>query len=375
MKTMINQDIQQQRNQQYRYVNINDTDPLQRKQENFFYVGENISLVANLADSFQMGYASAVNLQQALSFMNELQKDNFQFKGVMIDVPLHKMQLTKFVKYISGSSFARLPLVYVSTYLSEAETNELSAANAVDDIVHPVRDIFTIGERMDFLAKVKNDAIERSKSSVSQRTKVLSVCNAMLKRTIDIVFASVLLVLALPIMALIAVLIKLESSGPVFHNAYRAGCGYRVFKFYRFRTNKVGTARLVSSLSQISAFRDNGASFISAYMETSLTRLGGFLRRTSLDELPQLLNVLKGDMSIVGNRPLPLNEAVKLTNDEFAERFNAPAGLTGLWQISMENEQFRVSLDLEYARQHDLLLDLEILVRTPSAWYRKMMRS
>ena len=369
---MIKQNILPQRSSNYRFVKIPETSSQQRKQENLFYVGENLSLVSNLADSFQMGYASAINLQQALSFMEELNKDNLQFKGIMIDVPLHKMQLSQFNKYIAASAFSQIPVLYVSTHLSEKESAELSAANAVDDIIHPVRDIFTIGERMEFLAKVKKEASTRTKTHEPQYISVINFLNACIKRSIDILISSILLLVLSPVMAFIAILIKLESCGPVFHNAYRAGKGYRVFKFYRFRTNKVGTARLVNSLSQITVFGNNSAGFINAYMENGLTRLGKFLRLTSLDEIPQLLNVLKGDMSIVGNRPLPLNEAAQLTNDQFAERFNAPAGITGLWQISSENEQFRVSLDLEYAREHDLLLDLEILMRTPLAMFRKM---
>ena len=178
-------------------------------------------------------------------------------------------------------------------------------------------------------------------------------------------------------MALVALLIRLDSRGPVFHNSYRAGRGYKVFKFYRFRTSKVGAARLVTSLSQVNLFRDNGASFMKACDENSLTPVGRFLRRTSLVELPQLVNVLKGDMSLVGNRPLPLHKASALTSDEFAERFNAPAGITGLWQVSGKEKDGgeRIRLDLVYAREHNVWMDAKILWRTPAAVWRKMKKA
>ena len=101
-----------------------------------------------------------------------------------------------------------------------------------------------------------------------------------------------------------------------------------------------------------------------------------FIRKTSIDELPQLFNVLRGDMSIVGNRPLPLYEAEKLTTDEFAERFNAPAGITGLWQVTKRgqanmSELERINLDIDYARKLSLSGDIKILLKTLPAMYQK----
>jgi lipopolysaccharide/colanic/teichoic acid biosynthesis glycosyltransferase len=116
--------------------------------------------------------------------------------------------------------------------------------------------------------------------------------------------------------------------------------------------------------------------FFKVVNDPRITKIGSFLRNTSLDELPQLFNVLKGDMSIVGNRPLPLYEATTLTTNEWAERFMAPAGITGLWQISkrgsedMSNEE-RVLLDIDYARHRSLKGDLKILLKTPSALIQK----
>jgi lipopolysaccharide/colanic/teichoic acid biosynthesis glycosyltransferase len=131
-------------------------------------------------------------------------------------------------------------------------------------------------------------------------------------------------------------------------------------------------------LENLNQYRNNGQlpAFFKIQDDPRVTKVGAFLRKTSLDELPQLFNVLKGDMSLVGNRPLPLYEASTLTTDEWAERFMAPAGITGLWQVSkrgkenMSNEE-RILLDIMYARTRSLKGDLKIMFQTPGALIQK----
>ena len=113
-----------------------------------------------------------------------------------------------------------------------------------------------------------------------------------------------------------------------------------------------------------------------------ITRLGRFLRKYSIDELPQLFNILRGDMSVVGNRPLPLYEAERLTSDEYIERFMCPSGLTGLWQVEKRGQAGKLSpellsllgreqLDIEYARRMSPWFDLKIILRTFTAFIQK----
>ena len=114
---------------------------------------------------------------------------------------------------------------------------------------------------------------------------------------------------------------------------------------------------------------EKSAAFIKIVNDPRTTRVGRFIRKTSLDELPQLFNILKGDMSLIGNRPLPLYEAEKLTSDNSIERFNAPSGLTGLWQVTkrgkaMVSETERIELDKQYAADWSLTTDLKIFLRT-----------
>lgn len=194
------------------------------------------------------------------------------------------------------------------------------------------------------------------------------------KRIFDILVSGTFLFLVSPIMLLIALIIKLESRGPIFYISKRAGTGYKVFSFLKFRSMSNGADKELSKLMHLNQYEnkdENGANpvFFKIKGDPRITKFGKFLRDTSLDELPQLINVLRGDMSIVGNRPLPLYEAQQLTKDQCALRFMAAAGITGLWQVSKRgkaemSEDERISLDIDYAKNNSFKSDLSLLLRT-----------
>jgi len=194
------------------------------------------------------------------------------------------------------------------------------------------------------------------------------------KRAMDIILSFMALLLLSPILLIVAIVIKLESKGPIFYISKRAGNGYRVFDFYKFRSMRQDADK---QLHKLAAQNQYGKStFFKIKNDPRITRFGSFLRTTSIDELPQLINVLKGDMSLVGNRPLPLYEAEQLTRDGIAYRFLAPAGITGLWQITKRgkddmSEEERIRLDMIYARKYSFLYDLKILMGTFPALLQK----
>lgn len=178
-------------------------------------------------------------------------------------------------------------------------------------------------------------------------------------------------------MLLIAMIIKLESRGPVFYISKRAGRGYRIFNFYKFRTMRLDAESQKDAVKHRNEYNeDQGCVFFKITNDPRATRFGRFLRNSSLDELPQFFNVLLGDMSIVGNRPLPLYEAAMLTTDEWSKRFMAPAGITGLWQIRKKDRhcmsvEERIKLDITYAQKQNFLFDLWIIAHTPPALIQK----
>jgi len=198
------------------------------------------------------------------------------------------------------------------------------------------------------------------------------------KRIVDVAVSFISLFLLSPVLLLIAILVKLESKGPVFYIAKRAGSGYRIFNFFKFRTMRVGAADELKELAHLNQYGGNPKDgvFFKIKNDPRISPFGQFLRSTSLDEIPQLMNVLIGDMSLTGNRPLPLYEAEKLTRDQMAWRFLAPAGITGLWQITKRGKENmlpeeRIALDMEYAMKNSFWLDLKIMFSTIPALLQK----
>lgn len=236
------------------------------------------------------------------------------------------------------------------------------------------------------------------------------------KRVADVVVSSTLLLILSPILLLIAISIKIENPcNAVVIRSRRVGKDYRHFDFFKFnalrpdahcfssqveqlRQRNAPAPAVISSQRQlalqaidqydssVALFSDEGwiserashaepdeeVQFIGIHEDPRLSRVGRLIQTFSLDELPQLWNVLRNDMSLVGNRPLPLEQAEKLTTDEFIQRFMAPAGITGLWQVTQRGRSdadtiSRKQLDVEYAKRCSFWLDLYILLKTPLA--------
>jgi lipopolysaccharide/colanic/teichoic acid biosynthesis glycosyltransferase len=186
------------------------------------------------------------------------------------------------------------------------------------------------------------------------------------KRLIDLFFASIALVFLWPLMLAIALAVKLESPGPGIYRSLRAGKWGRKFACYKFRTMVAEADELKRNLRFLNQRR---GPFFKIDGDPRVTRLGRFLRKYSLDELPQLWNVLKGDMTLVGPRPHPLDD-VELYGPGHYGRLEVKPGLTGLWQVTARaNPSFEtcMALDLGYIQNWSLLLDFQILFWTAPA--------
>lgn len=313
-------------------------------------------------------------------------------------------------KLRSDPKMANVPLILLTGKLSPALIQRARALGA-DDIFDGN---FTQGDllqRLQFLFKKKR--YESNKAA--QRVQPLQVKTPLWKRLFDVVVVGSALLVLSPVFLLVALLIRLDSKGPIFYKSKRVGSGFKIFDLYKFRTMRTNADKLVKDMASLNIYnrtetatesasvlcasclqqgrdtcerplfwdgqevceltyqreKEQKAAFMKFQNDPRITGVGHFLRNTSLDELPQLVNILKGDMSLVGNRPLPVYEAEKLTTDDKIMRFAGPAGLTGYWQVMKRSkkkaeisEDERIELDIYYVKNFSFQLDMKIILMT-----------
>jgi exopolysaccharide biosynthesis polyprenyl glycosylphosphotransferase len=188
-----------------------------------------------------------------------------------------------------------------------------------------------------------------------------------LKCLLDLIAASFIHILISPIFLVISVLIKLDSPGPIFYKQYRVGLKGAHFQVWKFRTMVVNAGELQKELEAQNEIK--GGVLFKIKDDPRITKIGKFLRRYSLDELPQLINVLQGEMSLVGPRPLPLRDVERFSKDHFLRHEVLP-GITGLWQVKGRSNVDSDDVfywDIIYILQWSLALDLNILFQTVKA--------
>lgn len=302
-------------------------------------------------------------------------------KAIICDFTLSDGNAFSFYNKLKSNLYLKhIPFIVLAKNVSPEE--KLKALKlGIDDFYIDEFNGVTICERIDFISKFKKQVVRKEYVREINLNYFLPMIKLpVAKRILDIVITLITLVLISPLFLIIAILIKIESKGPVFYVSKRAGTGYRIFDFYKFRTMRIDADSQIQHLMHLNLYghRDGSkAAFLKIENDPRITKMGRFLRNTSLDELPQLINVLKGDMSLVGNRPLPLYEAELLTRDQWAKRFLAPSGITGLWQVTKRSkdgemsDEERMELDIAYVDKASLWFDLIILLKTFPALLQK----
>lgn len=363
---------------------INEVSP----EEQMIFISRNNELFTQLSKQFK----SSVRLGSILKSIEFIKQNQHNLKGQWLTVifdnycTIGDLELLHRSINSAGLSEKTIIILHVDQANSKGEMNLRALAPYLNDIVNVLQNESFLSKRLNFLRKIATkkhnlkplffaDFLSFEKSaSIPSTTKYIG------KRIVDILISGTLILLLSPVFLIIALLIRMEGKGPIFYTSKRAGKGYKIFDFYKFRTMVPDADKKVAELlakNQYSTDGSNGPVFFKLKDDPRITRLGTYLRNTSLDELPQLFNVFKGDMSLVGNRPLPLYEAETLTTDSFAERFMAPAGITGLWQVKKRGHagemsiEERINLDIEYAKKHSFMYDLWIMVSTPKALLQK----
>lgn len=304
------------------------------------------------------------------------------------------------------------------------ETVTKALQKKIDDVYIKPTKAETIISRILILKKIKPLAASVS----TNKTPLIPYKTPFFKRTFDIVFASIGLLLISPLLILFVFAIRFESKGKVYYISKRVGSGYKVFDFYKLRSMYTNADKRLQELSHLNQYlkeahptqskKENQAqnpishpiknesstligdentiseaehlkakkekqetAFVKFENDPRITKVGHIIRKLSIDELPQLINVIKGDMSIVGNRPLPMYEAELLTTDDWTDRFHGPAGITGLWQVEARGKSSKMSpeerkgLDNKYSEiaksRFSFWKDIWIILRTIPAVFQK----
>ena len=289
--------------------------------------------------------------------------------AIMCDYDYLKAENFKFLDIVrSDKDLRKLPFfIHTDNPFSVNRTEALQ--RGIDDCVDAPIDWQEIQKRIDFWTKHKASIRALAIKTPSKPRPIVSAA----KRMFDIVGASCLILALSPILIGTAIAVRLNSKGPVIYRSKRVGAGYQTFDFLEFRSMYKDADQRLKDLIHLNQYTDSDDDcFIKIKNDPRITTVGKFIRKTSIDELPQLFNVLRGEMSLVGNRPLPVYEAELMMRNNWAERFLAPAGITGLWQVTKRGKNDmstseRVALDIRYARENSFWYDIKLLLKTFSA--------
>lgn len=348
--------------------------------------------------------------------LHKAMENTLIYKAIITDDELLGSNGISLHKTLNTFGYGKIPFMVILDQVDN-EQRKLAMNESIAEIFSKPVDQRALRTRVPYL--VENYTNRVAKDVAAKEFKL-----PLTKRIFDITFSGLALLMLSPLFLLIAIMIRAESKGKVFYYSLRVGSGYKVFKFYKFRSMFTGADAKLKDLSHLNQYNvakpvpaatdvavkelcefceqagtgcrnplyaDNkivcetlynrqkesnlDSAFIKIKNDPRITRVGNFIRNTSIDELPQLWNVFIGDMSIVGNRPLPLYEAEKITTDKYSLRFMAPAGITGLWQVEKRgrgemSEEERLNLDNNYAKTHSFGNDIKLIMRTIPALFQ-----
>ena len=327
--------------------------------------------------------------------------------------------------------------VILLTHELTSEDREVYQKCGINDTISVDASVTELNKKIQFISEREGMLFDEQ----SAKHRILKFKIPIWKRLFDIIVSLFAIIILSPVFIITAIAIRMESKGPVLFKSKRVGTNYTIFNFLKFRSMYVDAEDRLKEVAKEAGNQyaeqkmdgekedkavitaplgleaemmmmdmgmesdmmisddevmlvgddfvvaesdfnkekqeDIDNAFVKIENDPRVTKVGRFIRKTSIDELPQLFNILKGDMSVVGNRPLPLYEAEKLTADASIDRFMAPAGLTGLWQVEergkggMMSAEERKQLDITYGQTYNFMLDMKIIFRTLTSMIQK----
>ena len=380
----------------------------------FVYIGSRDSKTIELLSRLSIGvFYAAPNCSKAVKVLEKIREKYdaaLFFEQVNISKDIADIQYMR-------KKYPGLYMVLVIDSLSKEEASEYLKAGINNTIKYEtsqeaLKDLST------FLKRRKDQKIK----ALQLKAQTINAFRLPLwKRTFDIFFSGMAILCLSPLLIFTALAIRIESKGPIIYKSKRVGSNYQIFDFLKFRSMYTDADKHLKDFNALNQYqqedediwgeepeaevneeideeeillisddfviseedyinkksKEKSNAFVKLENDPRITKIGRIIRKYSIDELPQLINILKGDMSIVGNRPLPLYEAELLTSDEHIDRFMGPAGLTGLWQGEKRGEAGKLSaeerkqLDITYAKTFSFWLDIKIILKTVTAFIQK----
>ena len=376
------------------------------------YFGSDIAYADWIRETINQEVVVCSNFLQINNILSETIRKRKEDHCFVFIQRKNKLSDLKIISHLT-KSYSSVYIILVGVPLSIEEKKEYLTAGT-DSIISEKRNDTELIRILDFAIKYN----ERIKSTSLRSKELESFKMPLWKRTFDIVCSLAAIIILSPLLIVTWLAIRLESKGDAVYRSKRVGSNYQIFDFYKFRSmysdadkrlaefkklNQYAQEELTEQESKTSSSRlhkadvvlfaddtitsekeyiaakkqERSNAFVKFENDPRITKIGKIIRKYSIDELPQLFNILKGDMSVVGNRPLPLYEAELLTSDEYIHRFMAPAGLTGLWQVEKRGEAGKLSaeerkmLDIRYANEFSFLMDVKIIFKTFTAFIQK----
>ncbi|WP_294477551.1 sugar transferase [uncultured Bacteroides sp.] len=381
----------------------------------FVYVGRN-SKTIELFSKLSIGvFYAAPNCDKAIKVLDKIRE---KYDTALFIEKADLSQNIADIRYLR-KKYPGLYMVLVVNSLPKEEVPKYLKAG-INNTIKYVTTQEAFKDLSSFLIRRKNQKIE----TLQLRAQSINAFRLPLwKRIFDIIFSGMALICLSPLLILTAITIRVESKGPIIYKSKRVGSNYLIFDFLKFRSMYTDADKHLKDFNALNQYqqeeeqdiwgedveeadiaentdeeeillisddfviseedyihkksKEKSNAFVKLENDPRITKIGRFIRKYSIDELPQLINILKGDMSIVGNRPLPLYEAELLTSDAHIDRFMGPAGLTGLWQVEKRGEAGKLSaeerkqLDITYAKTFSFWLDIKIILKTVTAFIQK----
>ena len=381
----------------------------------FVYIGKNNKTI-KLFSKLSIGVFCAVSTcQKAFRILDNIHE---KYDAVLFFEQSTTSEDIKNISFIR-KKYPGLYMVLVTDAITQEEGTKYLKAGVNNTIKHQTTSD-TFITLSTFLNRRKEQKIEDLQLKTQNQ---YSFHLPLWKRVFDIIFSSMALLFLSPLLIATALAIRLESKGQIIYKSKRVGSNYQIFDFLKFRSMYTDADKHLKDFNALNQYQqeeyvltkenkekeisdineedfeeillvsddfviseedyihkksqEKSNAFVKLENDPRITKVGRFIRKYSIDELPQLINILKGDMSIVGNRPLPLYEAELLTSDEHIDRFMGPAGLTGLWQVEKRGEAGKLSaeerkqLDIQYAKSFSFGLDMKIILKTVTAFVQK----